>query len=128
MRDSRSVSALVVKRMAPAIVWRWMKVALCGALRSVSPSGLRRLDEIAEEVVVLDLELPDAGLVGVRRLQVGDDAAALVAQAPRFIERGHRAGADKPAVALEERQFVGERRLERRAAAPRNRRATAHRR
>jgi len=28
---------LVVKRIAPAIVWRWMKVALIGAFSSASP-------------------------------------------------------------------------------------------
>ena len=46
------------------------------------PRRLRRLEEIAEHVVVLDLELTDAGLFGVARLHVGDHAPALVAQAP----------------------------------------------
>ena len=52
---------------------------------------LRRLDEEAEEIVVLDLELPDARLVGVGRLQVRDDATAFVAQAARLVERRKRA-------------------------------------
>ncbi len=71
---------------------------------------LRRLDVVAEKIVVPDLELPDAGLVGIRGLHLGDDAAALVAQA-----RGlRRAAAIAPApheaaVALDQRQFVGER-------------------
>ena len=30
MRVSRSTSSLVVKRIAPAIVWRWMNVELSG--------------------------------------------------------------------------------------------------
>ena len=73
---------------------------------------LRGLDVIAEKVVVLDLELPDAGFVGVGRLQPRDHTAAFVAQAARFVERGFGAGADKPAVALEQRQIVGERGFE----------------
>ena len=71
---------------------------------------LRRLDVIAEEVVVLDPELPDSRLVGVSRLHVGDDAAAFVAQAARFVESGERARAHEAAVALDQRQVVGERR------------------
>ena len=39
----------------------------------------RHLDEVAEHVVVPDLERLDAGLVAVTRLQRGDDAAGLVA-------------------------------------------------
>ena len=62
-----------------------------GRLEQRLAGRLRRLDEIAKKVVVLDLELPDAGFVGVGRLQPRDHAAAFVAQAPRFVERGHRA-------------------------------------
>ncbi len=83
-----------------------------GRLEQRLAGGLRGLDEIAEKVVVLDLELPDAGFVGVGRLQSRDHAAAFVAQASRFVERGRRAWADEPAVALEKRQIVGERGLE----------------
>ena len=83
-----------------------------GRLEQRLAGGLRRLDEIAEKVVVLDPELPDAGFVGVGRLQPRDHAAAFVAQASRFVERGHCARAYKPAVALEQRQIVGERGFE----------------
>ncbi len=48
---------------------------------------LRRFDVIAEEVVVLDLELPNAGLLGVSRLHLGDHPSALVAERPRLVER-----------------------------------------
>ena len=41
----------------------------------------RDLDEIAEHVVVADLQSANLRLVGVARLQRGDDAARLVAQA-----------------------------------------------
>ena len=58
--------------------------------------GLRRLDVVAEKVVVLDLELPDARLIGVGGLQLGDDAAAFVAQAARLIERRQGAGRTNP--------------------------------
>ena len=58
-----------------------------GGLEQRLAGRLRRLDEIAEKVVVLDPELLDAGFVGVRRLQARDHAAAFVAQAPRFVER-----------------------------------------
>ena len=34
---SSSTSSLVVKRIAPAMVWRWMKVALSGGFKSASP-------------------------------------------------------------------------------------------
>ena len=37
--DSSSDRATVEKRMAPAMVWRWMKVALRGSRRKVSPSA-----------------------------------------------------------------------------------------
>ena len=61
--------------------------------------GWRHLDEEAEEIVVLDLELADAGLLGVAGLQGGDDLAGVVAQRPRLVERGVVAGADEAAVA-----------------------------
>ena len=70
---------------------------------------LRRLDEEAEEVVVLDLELAGAGRLDVARLQLGDDAAAVVTQLQRLVELGAEAHADEAAVTLFERQFVGQR-------------------
>ena len=48
--------------------------------------GGRHLDEIAEHVVVLDLERADAGLLGIARLQTDDHVAGVVAQLARGIE------------------------------------------
>ena len=59
----------------------------------------RDLDEIAEHVVVADLERFDPGRLGVGRLQAGDDLAAAVAQAPMLIEIGVGAVTDEAAVA-----------------------------
>ena len=56
-----------------------------------------------------DLQGADRGLAGVARLQCGDHAAALVAQAAPFVELVRVPGGDEPAVAGEERQFGGER-------------------
>ncbi len=70
---------------------------------------LRRLDIIAEEVVVPDLQLADAGLPGVSRLHLGDHPPALVAQRPRLVERRKRARTDEAAIAFDQRQLVGQR-------------------
>jgi len=43
-------------------------------------------DEIAEDIVVLDLENANAGFFDVTRLQCGDDAAGFVAQRARLVE------------------------------------------
>ena len=67
------------------------------------------LDEIAEHVVVPDLQRAHAGRVGVARLQRRDHAAGFVAQRARLVERGVVACAHEAAVALEVRQLVGER-------------------
>ncbi len=68
----------------------------------------RDVDEIAEHVVVPDLQRADAGRLGVAHLQRGDDAARFVAQRARLVERALAARAHEAAVALERRQFVGE--------------------
>ena len=65
------------------------------------------VDEIAEHVVVPDLQRPDARGLGVAHLKRGDDAARFVAQRSRFVERRLVARADKAAVAAERGQFVG---------------------
>ena len=80
MPASRSTSALVVKRIVPAIVWRWMKVELSGGFEQRLARSLRRFDVIAEKIVVLDLELLHPRVLGVGGLQFGDDAAAFVTQ------------------------------------------------
>ncbi len=53
---SSSPSSVVVKRTCPASVWRWMKVALSGARHQLVAVLRRHLDEIAEHVVVPDLQ------------------------------------------------------------------------
>ena len=68
------------------------------------------LDEIAEHVVVPDLERADAGFLGIARLQGGDHAAGFVAQRARLVEARVVAFAHEAAVALEGGQFGGERR------------------
>ena len=83
-----------------------------GRLEQRFARRLRRLDEVAEKIVVLDLELPDPRLVGVGRLQFRDHAAAFVAQTQRFVERRKRARANEPAVTFEKRQLVRQRRVE----------------
>ncbi len=97
----------MVKRMALAMVWRWMKRALASS-PSVSGQALQRgdLDEIAEHVVVLDLQRLDAGLFGILQLQAGDDPARLVAQRPHLVEFRMGAFAQEAAIALQQRQFV----------------------
>ena len=73
---SSSASSVVVKRMALASVWRWMNARPLGERRRL-PRG--DLDEIAEHVVVADLQRTDAGLARIAGLQPGNDPAALVA-------------------------------------------------
>ena len=72
----------------------------------------RHLDEIAEHIVVADLEALDAGVVGVARLHRGDDEARGVAQVAGLVERGLIAFANEAAVALDQRQLLGQRALE----------------
>ena len=70
------------------------------------------LDEIAEHVVVADLQALDAGLVGVARLHRGDHEARGVAQIAGLVECGLIAFAHEAAVALDQRQLFGKRALE----------------
>ena len=69
----------------------------------------RHLDEIAEHVVVLDLERANAGLLGVARLQARDHPARGVAQFARFIQILIVARAHEAAGAFRQRQLVGKR-------------------
>ena len=55
-------------------------------------------DEIAEHVVELDLQRIDAGGLSVAALHLGDDAAAVLAQAAHLIERLVPAGGNETAV------------------------------
>jgi hypothetical protein len=69
------------------------------------------IDEIAEHVVVPDLQRADAGGLGVAHLKRGDDAAGFVAQRTRLVERRLVAGAHEAAVAAERRQLFRKRPL-----------------
>src|SRR3974390_3937616 len=69
----------------------------------------RDVDEITEYVVVPDLQRTDAGLLGIACLQRGDHAARFVAQCAGLVESGVVTFPDEAAIALEQRQFVGER-------------------
>ena len=82
---SSSPSSVVVKRTWPASVWRWMKVALSGARHQLVAVLRRHFDEIAEHIVVPDLQRADAGLLGIARLQRGDRRGAIrrAARGPR---------------------------------------------
>ena len=80
-----------------------------GRLQQLLALRLRRFDEPAQKIVVLDLQLLRFGKLAVARLKRGDDAARLVAQRARFIERGVEARAHEAAVAPLQRQLVGER-------------------
>lgn len=77
------------------------------------------LDEVAEHVVVLDLQRLDARLFAILQLQPRDHAARLIAQRPHLVELGARALADEAAVALQKRQFLGKGRVEAREQFPR---------
>jgi hypothetical protein len=81
------------------------------ALRRLGHDACRaggQLDEIAEHIVVLDLQRLDAGFLGIGGLQAGNHPPRLVAQFAQFVEFGHGAIADEPAVTLEQRQILGE--------------------
>ena len=73
------------------VVWR-----LAQAARMVSAD----LDEIAEHVVVPDLQGFDAGRVGVAALQAGDEMPAAVAEVSLLVEIGAELFSDEAAVAL----------------------------
>ena len=120
MRPSSSASSAVVKRMALAMVWRWMKLCRDAAPRAACvPCAGRHLDEIAEHAVVPDLQRLDVGLVDQPRLQRGDHGAGFGRQRPLGVERGVVALAHEAAVAGEQRRLVvdGRGRARRRASA-----------
>ena len=70
------------------------------------------LDEIAEHIVVADLQALDAGVLGIARLHRGDDEARGVAQIAGLVERGLIAFANETAVTLDQWQLLGKRALE----------------
>ena len=70
------------------------------------------LHEIAEHVVVADFQALDAGLFGVARLHRGDHQPRGIAQIAGLVECGFIAFADEAAIALDQRQLLGQRALE----------------
>ena len=105
MRLSVSTSSGVVKRTAPAMVWRWRKVCASGSLSSGLACAGRHLDVEAQDVVVPHFQRLDAGLLEVLGLQRRHHLAAVVAQAAGLVEigaeawraRSRRRGADAAA-------------------------------
>ena len=67
------------------------------------------LDEIAQHIVVPDLEGADPGCFGVAGLQRRRDPAAFVPERPCIVERRIIAGTHEAAVATEQGQIVGKR-------------------
>ncbi len=67
--------------------------------------GGRGFDEIAQHVVVLDLQRGDARLGNVIGLHGGDDAAAFVAQLAGFIQFGVITRCDETAITGQQRRF-----------------------
>ena len=60
------------------------------------PGG--HIDEIAEHIVELDLQRGNTGLAGIARLQFGNDAPAVIAQAAGLVEGLIPARCNKAAV------------------------------
>ena len=61
---------------------------------------------VAQYGVVPELERRNPRLFRIGSLQRGDDAAAVVAEPPNFVERGIEAGGDEAAIACEDRQVT----------------------
>ncbi len=68
----------------------------------------RHFDEIAQHVVVADLQSADLRLLGITCLQCSNDAPRFITQRAHFVERRVITVADEAAVALERRQFIGQ--------------------
>ena len=64
-----------------------MKHAIMRRLQEPFALRLRHLDEIAEKVIVLELELLCSRHVAIARLQRRDHAPAFVAQRAQLVER-----------------------------------------
>ena len=71
--------------------------------------GRGGFDEIAQHVIVLDLQALDAGALDIVGLHPGDDAAPFVAKLARLIQIGVMAGRDEAAVADQKRRFGDQR-------------------
>ena len=75
--------------------------------------GVGHLQVVAKHLVVADLEVGDAALLGDLRLVAGDPLLAAAGQFPQGVEIGMVAVADKAAFAGQERAVVNQRRLQR---------------
>ncbi len=76
----------------------------CFHQRASRPGG--RLQEIAKDIVMADLERLDPGFLDVGCLKVCQDFAAVVAHLPRSIQIRVRTGPDEPAIAPMDRRLV----------------------
>ena len=77
--------------------------------------GCRRLDEIAQHIVVLDLQALNAGRRNVIGLHPGNHAAPLVAQLPRLVQLCIESRGDKAPVPHQKRRLRDQRLLQKRA-------------
>ena len=77
--------------------------------------GCRRLDEIAQHIVVLDLQALNPGRRNIIGLHSGNHAAPLVAQLPRLIQLCIESCGDKAPVSHQQRRFRDQRLLQKRA-------------
>ena len=68
------------------------------------------LDEIAQYIIVPNLERFDAGLLGIVRLQLGDDFLRVIAQLAMIIEFLRISRFDEAAIAGIERQILAQHR------------------
>ncbi len=69
----------------------------------------RYFDEITEHIVMLDLETANTGVLGITGLQRRYNAARFIPERAGLVESFVITFADESAVALEGRQFGGER-------------------
>ena len=110
-RRSSSASAAQVKRMAFAMVWRWIGAcgpSFGGLAQQRLAGGGGDFGQEAELLVVADLQAGDAPGLREVHLQRGDRLARAVAQAPQRIEFAVIAGGDEAAIVQPRRQRVGQ--------------------
>ena len=103
-QDNRGVAARAGKGLA------MNEAVVAGYRRFV---GRRHLDEIAEHVVVADLQRGDAGFVDISLLQIGDQTPAAVAKLAEFVELRVVPRRHEAAVTGEQRKVGSQRLVER---------------
>ncbi len=77
-------------------------------IRHVGEVALRDLDEVAERAVVADLEVPDAGALLFRALELRQPAGVVALQGKQAIEFLVEAGPDIAAIGERAGQFVAQ--------------------